>query len=125
MSESTAYTQLLSQVRAGEVYLDNEAAAYYCYKACDKRILDLENMLTLARNVQNVSGFGDFHMGRDLEQKFLKQATGEPNSIDAVIHKDIEVVQELREVFAISFQRITGQDVDSANALDYTTEQLG
>ncbi|MFF2086072.1 hypothetical protein ACFVVM_20030 [Nocardia sp. NPDC058176] len=124
MSGQTASSQLLGQVKAGEVYLDDEAAAYNCYKACDKRIVDLEDMLDLARDVQNVGGFGDFNMGRDLERKFLAQATGEPNSIDAVIQKDIEVVKELREVFALSFQRITGQDIANANALDYTSEQL-
>lgn len=125
MSGQTAFSQLLGQAKAGEVYLDNEAAAYNCFKACDKRLDDLRELLTLARNVQRVSGFGDFNMGRDLEKKFLAQATGEPNSIDAVIQKDIEVVKELREVFQISFQRITGQDIANANALDYTSEQLG
>ncbi|MFC6011021.1 hypothetical protein [Nocardia lasii] len=125
MSEQTAYSQLLAQAKAGEVYLDDEAAAYHCYKACDLRLSDLRELLTLARNAERVTGFGDFNIGRDLEKKFLLQATGEPNSIDAVIRKDIEVVKELREVFEISFRRITGQDVANADALAYPTEQLG
>ncbi|WP_188827595.1 hypothetical protein [Nocardia camponoti] len=101
------------------MYLDDEAAAYHCFKACDKRLADLDSLMTAAKYTQRVSGFGDFVMGRELEAKFRKQASGEPNSIDAVIRADIEVVKELREVFALSFKRLTGQDVESASAIKY------
>lgn len=36
MAESP-YSDLLGKARAGEVYLNDEAAAYHMYKACDKR----------------------------------------------------------------------------------------
>ncbi|GGK40341.1 hypothetical protein [Nocardia camponoti] len=123
MTESTAYSQLLAQVKAGEVYLDDEVAAYFCFKACDKRLADLRALDRTAALTQRVSGFGDFVMGRELEAKFRKQATGEPNSIDAVIAADVEVVTELREVFALSFKRLTGQDVESANAIKYAGKE--
>ncbi|GGN99047.1 hypothetical protein [Nocardia rhizosphaerihabitans] len=124
MSGSNAYSQLLAQAKAGEVYLNNEAAAYHMFKACDQRLLDLREIRNAAVRAQAVSGFGDFQMGKDLEKKFLLQATGDDNSIDAVILKDIEAVKQLREVFSISFKRLTGQDIETANALDYTTEQV-
>ncbi|GEM33407.1 hypothetical protein NN3_44140 [Nocardia neocaledoniensis NBRC 108232] len=124
MSENTAYSALLAQTKAGEVYLNDEAAAYHMFKACDTRLADLRELLGITRRVQNVSGFGDFQMGKDLEKKFLTQATGTDNSIDAVVLKDIEAVQNLREIFSLSFKRITGQDIETANALDYTSEQV-
>ncbi|MFF2085340.1 hypothetical protein ACFVVM_16305 [Nocardia sp. NPDC058176] len=124
MSETTAYSALLDKVKAGEVYLNDEAAAYHMFKACDQRLSDLRDILGITRRVQNVSGFGDFQMGKDLEKKFLTQATGEPNSIDAVVLKDIEAVQQLREVFSLSFKNITGKDIENANAIDYTTGQV-
>ncbi|WP_280346720.1 hypothetical protein [Nocardia neocaledoniensis] len=124
MTGATPYGQLLGQARAGEVYLNDEQAAYHMYKACDQRILDLDNLRSVTRRAQAVSGFGDFQMGKDLEKKFLLQATGDENSIDSVIMKDIEAVKQLREVFALSFKRITGQDIETANAIDYTSEQV-
>ncbi|WP_278261859.1 hypothetical protein [Nocardia sp. AG03] len=124
MSDRTVYSSLLDQAKAGEVYLNDEAAAYHMFKACDDRLSDLREILGITRRVQNVSGFGDFQMGKELESKFLAQATGEDNSIDAVVLKDIEAVQQLREVFSISFKRVAGKDIENANALDYVTEQV-
>lgn len=124
MADTTPYSTLLSQTRAGEVYLNNESAAYTMFKACDKRLSDLDTLLITAVRAQNVSGFGDFDMARQLEAKFRLQAANDPNSIYEVILKDIEAVKQLREVFSISFKRLTGQDIETANALDYTTEQV-
>ncbi|MEV0435388.1 MULTISPECIES: hypothetical protein [Nocardia] len=124
MSENTAYSALLAQAKAGEVYLNDEAAAFHMYKACDDRLTVLREILGITRRTQNVSGFGDFQIGKDLEKKFLVQATGDPNSIDAVVMKDIEAVQQLREVFAISFKRLTSTDIENANAMDYISEQV-
>ncbi|MFC4123647.1 hypothetical protein [Nocardia rhizosphaerae] len=115
---------MLGQARAGEVGLNDEQAAYHMYKACDQRLLDLDELRNVARRVQAVSGFGDFQMGKELEKKFLLQATGDENSIDNVILKDIEAVKQLREVFAISFKNLTGQDIENANTLDYTADQV-
>ncbi|MFD3703417.1 hypothetical protein ACFWUP_09745 [Nocardia sp. NPDC058658] len=124
MSESTAYSTLLAQARAGEIYLNDEAAAFHMFKACDDRLADLREIFGITRRVQNVSGFGDFQIGKDLEKKFVMQATGDPNSIDTVVMKDIEAVEQLREVFAISFKRIAGKDIENANALDYASAQV-
>lgn len=123
MSDSP-YGQLVTQAKAGEVYLNDEAAAFHMYKACDQRLQDLRDIRNTAIRTQSVSGFGDFQMGKDLEKKFLLQATGDDNSIDAVIAKDIEAVQQLREVFSISFKHLTGQDIENANAIDYAAEQV-
>lgn len=124
MAESTPYSELLAQARGGEVYLNNEAAAYHMYKACDQRLTDLQGMVDFSRRTQNVTGFGDFDMARALEAKFRAQAIGDPNSLYEVLMKDIEAVKQLREVFSISFTRLTGQDIETANALDYTAGQV-
>ncbi|WP_327109791.1 hypothetical protein OHB12_18155 [Nocardia sp. NBC_01730] len=127
MSEDNAsvWSRLANQARAGELYLDDENAAYLCATACDKRIADLELVRSLAGNTQNVSGFGDFKMADDLKKKFLKQATGEDNSIDRVILEHIETVKNMREVMAISFKHITGRDIVNAAQIANTTEQVG
>ncbi|MCP2276371.1 hypothetical protein [Nocardia amikacinitolerans] len=119
------WSQLASQARAGELYLDDQNAAYLCAKACDQRIADLDDLRRLVNNAKNVSGFGDFDMGNDLVQKFLKQATGEDHSIDKVIDEHVETVKNMREVMAISFKRITGQDVENAAPITNATEQVG
>ncbi|WP_446225205.1 hypothetical protein ACTWPB_08920 [Nocardia sp. IBHARD005] len=124
MAEPTPYSNLLGQAQAGEIYLNDEAAAYHMFKACDQRLTDLRGILDIARRTQNVSGFGDFQMGKDLEAKFRAQAQGEPNSIYEVVMSDIEAVQQLQEVFKISFNRIAGKDIENANALDYVADQV-
>ncbi|MEU4342957.1 hypothetical protein AB0H00_17050 [Nocardia sp. NPDC023852] len=127
MSEDNAalWSRFTSQARAGELYLDDENAAYHCALACDQRIADLEAMRRLTRRTQNVSGFGDFKMADGLVKKFLKQATGEDHSIDQVINEHIETVKNMREVMAISFKRITGRDIENAAQIANTTEQVG
>ncbi|MEU7764236.1 hypothetical protein AB0B25_03825 [Nocardia sp. NPDC049190] len=119
------WRRLADQARGGELYLDDENAAFHCAKACDQRIADLESLRRLTARTQNVSGFGEFKMAHDLERKFLKQAAGEDNSIDKVILEHIETVKNMREVMAISFKRITGQDIESATRIANTTEQAG
>ncbi|WP_249644829.1 hypothetical protein [Nocardia sputi] len=126
MSEVDAaiWKTLAGQARSGELYLDDENAAYLCAKACDDRLADLDKLLLSAQGAQNVSGFGDFAMADDLTKKFLKQAAGEPNSIDQVIREHIETVKNMREVMAISFKRITGTDIENAAPIANATEQM-
>ncbi|APE37608.1 hypothetical protein BOX37_30900 [Nocardia mangyaensis] len=124
MTGTTPYATLVAKARAGEVYLNDEAAAYHMYKACDTRLSDLQGLLDITQRVRNVTGFGDFDMAKTLESKFRSQAVGEPNSIYEVILKDIDAVKDLREVFSISFKSITGKDIENASALDYTTGQV-
>ncbi|BDT97975.1 hypothetical protein IFM12276_10040 [Nocardia sputorum] len=126
MSEENAsvWGRLASQAKAGELYLDDQNAALLCAQACDTRIAALESLRRLAGNAQNVSGFGDFKMADDLVKKFLKQAVGDSNSIDQIILEHIETVKNMREVMAISFKRITGQDIENATQIASTTEQV-
>ncbi|MFR9751222.1 hypothetical protein ACL02S_09310 [Nocardia sp. 004] len=118
------WKQLAGQARAGELYLDDERAAYLCAEACEKRITELFRLLEAAQRTKNVGGFGDFKMADALAKKFLKQATGEDNSIENVLREHIEVVQNMREVMAISFKRITGQDIENADRMAYVIEQV-
>ncbi|RDI49367.1 hypothetical protein [Nocardia mexicana] len=114
------WQQLAEQARAGDLYLDDEAAARECLAACDQRIADLEGMIQLAALTQRVSGFGDFDMGHALETGFRKQAVGEPNSIDQIIRDHVDTVKNMREVMALSIKRLTGQDVSNAGAITQT-----
>ncbi|MFI5539534.1 hypothetical protein ACIA5H_24425 [Nocardia sp. NPDC051900] len=126
MSEdnTSVWSRLAGQAKAGELYLDDQNAALLCAQACDLRLAELESLRSLAGNAQNVLGFGDFKMAEDLVKKFLKQAAGDPNSIDQIILEHIETVKNMREVMAISFKRITGQDIENATQFTNTTEQV-
>ncbi|MBF6337043.1 hypothetical protein [Nocardia abscessus] len=124
-NDADLWSRLAGQARAGELYLDDEKAAYDCAKACDQRLLDLQQIARSTFDAQNVSGFGDFAMADRLVGKFLRQATGDPNSIDQIILEHIETVKNMREVMAISFKRITGQDIENATQIASTTDQVG
>ncbi|OXR42377.1 hypothetical protein B7C42_05576 [Nocardia cerradoensis] len=114
------WQQCAEQAKSGELYLDSEEVARECLKACNTRLDDLDHLRELVLRVQNVSGFGDFEMAEQLRQKFLTQATGTDNSIDAVITDHIETVKNMREVMRLSISRITGQDVDNAGNIKNT-----
>ncbi|MGW0054853.1 hypothetical protein [Nocardia nova] len=121
MSEGLAKWQSLSaQAKTGELYLADEAVARECLKACNDRLDHLHDMLQLVDATKNVAGFGDFEMAEQLRQKFLTQATGTDNSIDAVISDHMETVKNMREVMRLSISRITGQDVDNAGNIKKT-----
>ncbi|MBF6173743.1 hypothetical protein [Nocardia blacklockiae] len=114
------WQKLAEQARSGVLYLNDEAVARECLAACDQRLTDLNDLATIGNITQRVSGFGDFDMGRALESGFLKQATGEPNSIDQIIRDHIETVKNMREVMALSIKQLTGQDVDNAGEIGAT-----
>ncbi|WP_280335076.1 hypothetical protein [Nocardia wallacei] len=118
--EVAKWQQLAEQARSGELYLDDEAVARECLAACDQRLIALDDLLNTARQTQHVSGFGDFDMGHALESGFLKQATGDPNSIDQIIRDHIDTVKNMREVMALSIKQLTGQDVDNAGEIGST-----
>ncbi|WP_063006745.1 hypothetical protein [Nocardia kruczakiae] len=121
MSEDlTTWQSHAAQAKAGELYLADEAVARECLKACNDRIDELNHMLRLVDATKNVAGFGDFEMAEQLRQKFLTQATGTDNSIDAVITDHIETVKNMREVMRLSISRISGQDVDNAGNIKKT-----
>ncbi|WP_039800288.1 hypothetical protein [Nocardia araoensis] len=119
------WRRLADQARAGELYLDDEQVALQCFSACEQRLREINDLRTYASNAQSVSGFGDFDMASKLVAKFLKQATGDSNSIDQIIREHIETVKNMREVMAISFKRITGQDIESAAQIANTTDRVG
>ncbi|WP_280496114.1 hypothetical protein [Nocardia asiatica] len=54
-----------------------------------------------------------------------KQATGEAHSVDQVILEHVETVKNMREVMAISFNRITGQGIENAMLIANSTDQDG
>ncbi|AHH15076.1 hypothetical protein NONO_c02610 [Nocardia nova SH22a] len=118
--ETSKWQNFAGQARSGDLYLNDEAAARECLAACDARLLDLENLRNTVALTKRVSGFGDFDMGRALEEVFKKQAAGEPNSIDEVIKDNIEIVKNMREVMAQSIKILTGQDVDNTGQINST-----
>ncbi|WP_431970779.1 hypothetical protein [Nocardia sp. bgisy134] len=127
MSEGdrSQWQRFSEQARAGELYLDDEAAALQALAACNRRIDDLQGLADLAKRCQNVSGFGDFDMADVLAGKFRKQAIGTDSSIDAIIAKDVEVVKDMRDIMAISIARLRGQDYTNSAAITAIIDSVG
>ncbi|MBF6266012.1 hypothetical protein IU443_29870, partial [Nocardia farcinica] len=112
MSEHTIsqWQQFRDQASAGELSLDDAAAAQACRDACDEFAQAYADLLVAAQRAQRVSGFGDFKIADELADLFHKQATGEPDSIDQVILDTIAVVKDMREIMQLSIDRLTEQD---------------
>jgi hypothetical protein len=111
---------LAEQVRAGELYIADENVARDCHRACERHLDDLREILTLVDQTRNVSGFGDFDMARQLQAKYASQGV----DLETALREQIEIVKHIRDVMALSFRRITGQDITNAGAIDRTSEHL-
>lgn len=127
MAEETAslWQRFSEQARAGELYLDDEAAALNVIAACTQRLNDLNELRKLARRCENVSGFGRFDMADMLAGKFRKQATGTDNSIDSIITKDVEVVTDMRDIMAMSIARLKNQDYTNSATITAIIDSVG
>ncbi|MBF6312134.1 Uncharacterised protein [Nocardia farcinica] len=127
MSEHTIsqWQQFRDQARAGELFLDDAAAAQACLDACDEFAQAYADLLVAAQRAQRVSGFGGFNIADELADLFHKQATGEPGSIDQVILDTIAVVKDMREIMQLSIDRLTEQDAVNSNQITSTAADLG
>ncbi|MEV6389843.1 hypothetical protein [Nocardia xishanensis] len=127
MAEQVAsqWRKFADQAKAGELYLDSEPAARECLTACDNLIREYSDLLVVAQRAQRVGGFGDFNIADELRDVFLDQATGDANSIDAVILETINVVKDMREVMLISLNRVTGQDAEQGAQISSVASDLG
>ncbi|CRY81549.1 hypothetical protein SAMN05421776_1351 [Nocardia farcinica] len=127
MSEHTIsqWQQFRDQASAGELSLDDAAAAQACRDACDEFAQAYADLLVAAQRAQRVSGFGDFKIADELADLFHKQATGEPDSIDQVILDTIAVVKDMREIMQLSIDRLTEQDSLNAGQVSSAAVDLG
>ncbi|WP_341684139.1 hypothetical protein REK76_27095 [Nocardia farcinica] len=127
MSEHTIsqWQQFRDQASAGELSLDDAAAAQACRDACDEFAQAYADLLVAAQRAQRVSGFGGFKIADELADLFHKQATGEPDSIDQVILDTIAVVKDMREIMQLSIDRLTEQDSLNAGQVSSAAVDLG
>ncbi|RDI54672.1 hypothetical protein [Nocardia mexicana] len=114
--DAAKWKGLAEQARAGDLYLDDEAVARECLKACTDRIADLDEMLIQVRRTKVVSGFGDFVMAGDLTKKFAEQGA----DIETSLLEHIETVKNMQEVMRLSISKLVGQDVDNAGNIKAT-----
>ncbi|OZE96574.1 hypothetical protein [Rhodococcoides fascians] len=118
--EPTTYWQALAVAAdQGHLFL-NEEAAQQCYTACDTYIQRLRIHQEKARVLSNVSGWGDFDMGLQLQDIFAKKAVGGENNMVDVLQSHIDVVEEMKVVFNKFFT--STHDVDKANAAGIKVE---
>ncbi|MBF6173633.1 hypothetical protein [Nocardia blacklockiae] len=112
-ADAEKWTGFAEQARAGGLYLDDEAAARECLKACTDRIADLEETLIQVRRTKTVAGFGDFVMAGDLTKKFVEQGV----DIETSILQHIETIKKMQEVMRLSVSKLVGQDVDNSGSI--------
>ncbi|WP_037138743.1 hypothetical protein [Rhodococcoides fascians] len=102
-----------------QLYLNPEAAQA-CHSACDEYILKLKTHQETARMLADVRGLGNFDMGLQLQQVFANKAVGGANNMVDVLQSHIDVVEEMKVVFAKFF--VATQDVDDDNAAGLIAE---
>lgn len=117
MGQPATYWQALAAAAdANQLYLNPEAAEA-CYEACDVYILKLKGHQESAERLAEVSGWGDFDMGRQLRDIFALKAFGGENNMFDVLQRHIDVVEEMKVVFGKFFVATNSVDADNAAGL--------
>ena len=114
--EPATYWQALAVAAdQGNLYLNPEAAKA-CNGACDDYILKLKEHQKSARDLGDISGWGDFKSGTQLRDMFAAKAVGGANNMVDVLQSHIDVVEEMKVVFGKFFAAT--EAADDANATD-------
>ena len=100
---------------SGHLFLNSEAAAV-CSLACDDYIARLKLHQTRARELVDVTGWGDFDSGKELARIFSEKAVGGDDNMVDVLQSHIDVVEEMKVVFNKFFTAT--DNVDDTNAAD-------
>lgn len=112
----TYWQSLAHAADQGHLYLNADAAAA-CSKACDGYIEKLIDHQNYARELGNARGWGDFASGKQLQKIIADKAVGGENNLVDVLQSHIDVVEEMKIVFAKFF--MVTKDGDDANAADF------
>ncbi|KZF07264.1 hypothetical protein A2J03_23105 [Rhodococcus sp. EPR-157] len=112
---ATYWTSLAIAADRGELFLNSEAAAA-CSLACDDYIARLKLHQTQARELVDISGWGDFDSGKELQRIFSEKAAGGANNMVDVLQSHIDVVEEMKVVFGKFFSAT--EAADDTNATD-------
>ncbi|WP_037159985.1 hypothetical protein [Rhodococcoides fascians] len=100
----------------GDLYLNPETAQA-CHKACDMYITQLREHQATATSLAQVTGYGNFDMGRRLQTIFAEKAVGGDNNMFDVLQSHIDVVEEMKVVFGKFFAATIGTDEANAAGL--------
>lgn len=100
----------------GDLYLNPETAQR-CSSACDAYIEKLLVHQDTARRLANITGYGDFDMGRQIQTIFAEKAVGGDNNMVDVLQSHIDVVEQMKVVFGEFFSSTTETDATNAAGL--------
>lgn len=112
---ATQWQALAVAADDGQLFLDAEVAQA-CFSACDAYISRLRQHKKTARRLGNISGWGDFASGLQLRDILAARAVGGENNMVDVLQSHIDVVEDMKVVFAKFFVAYEG--VDQNNAAD-------
>ncbi|OZC84455.1 hypothetical protein CH304_18660 [Rhodococcus sp. 15-649-1-2] len=116
--DSLTYWQSLAVAAdAGDLYL-NQDAARACSASCDEYIKKLLNHRDEAKQLGDVTGWGDFDMGKQIAQVFSQKAVGGENNMVDVLEGHIEVVRQMQAVFKKFFTDTVARDEETASSFE-------
>lgn len=116
---STQWQALAVAADDGQLFLDAEAARA-CFSACDVYISQLRDHQRAATRLANISGWGDFASGLQLRDILAAKAVGGENNMVDVLQSHIDIVEEMKVVFAKFFTAY--EDVDQSHAAGLRAE---
>lgn len=115
-NEVTQWQHLSGEAAAGRLRLD-ESVGVDCLGACEQLLADFEDLARLAKQAQQVRGFGGFDSGHQLAAMYKGKGVGGVDSIDSVIEQHKQVVALIRDTISASVTRVGSQDDSSSQTI--------
>ncbi|RBO90902.1 hypothetical protein [Nocardia puris] len=115
------WRQYKQSAESGEFRMDEQLGGAL-KKRCDTPFLSgLEkDLLRMAGDLGQLSGFGTLPSAEALRQKFQNKAVSDADSAVNQLMKHIELVSLMRDTYALAIRKLTDQDQANANGLNQT-----
>ncbi|WP_040774524.1 hypothetical protein [Nocardia pneumoniae] len=112
----TLWRYLADEAKAGHLYLD-DSVSRDCLKAVEDRIGVLNKCRRLLRNMDKVTGLGDFPCADELAKMLGAKAIGGEGDFDSALAEHITVLELIRDTIKVSVDRLVEQERINAQAL--------
>ncbi|GAB2656032.1 hypothetical protein [Nocardia goodfellowii] len=115
--EVTRWKFLAEEAKAGRLYLD-QSVAKDCRDACNKQIDLYDGLRRDLKNLETVTGLGNFKCAEALAQMLGRKAIGGEGNVDAALMDHIEVLKLIRDTIQVSVEKYESQDKVNAGEQD-------
>lgn len=117
---STDWTQLKAAASSGQLRMDFKVADQAA-KRCEEMIATLQDHYANARNLRVTGDMGACNVGDQLFSKFNDKATGDANSLAAVIRQHQQILTDMAATYRSAGAAFRAQEESNSDSMGPAT----